>query len=150
MSADLPPAFSGTIVAMEPVTLIATAKFGLEAVVKREVLALGFTLIPLGSVSSAVLAQPKRLGEYKLEASASIHNMVLKGERLYISHYHHGVRVLDVSVPESPKRGMASTADRPPTRANASASPPTPSISRRRLRSEGRGRDPDALARRCR
>ena len=42
MSADLPHAFSGTIVAMEPVTLIATAKFGLEAVVKREVLALGF------------------------------------------------------------------------------------------------------------
>ena len=42
MYADLPHAFSGTIVAMEPVTLIATAKFGLEAVVKREVLALGF------------------------------------------------------------------------------------------------------------
>ena len=42
MSGDLPHAFSGTIVAMEPVTLIATAKFGLEAVVKREVLALGF------------------------------------------------------------------------------------------------------------
>ncbi len=48
-------------------------------------------------------AQPKRLGEYKLEANASIHNMVLKGERLYIAYYHHGVRVLDVSVPESPK-----------------------------------------------
>ncbi|MCY1082670.1 LVIVD repeat-containing protein [Archangium lansingense] len=46
---------------------------------------------------------PVRIGEYKLEASASIHNMVLKGERLYISHYHHGVRVLDVSVPENPK-----------------------------------------------
>jgi hypothetical protein len=46
---------------------------------------------------------PARIGEYKLEASASIHNMVLKGERLYIAHYHHGVRVLDVSVPEKPK-----------------------------------------------
>jgi hypothetical protein len=48
-------------------------------------------------------AQPKRLGEYKLEENASIHNMVLKGERLYIAYYHHGVRVLDVSVPESPR-----------------------------------------------
>ncbi|AKJ08208.1 Putative Ig-like domain protein [Archangium gephyra] len=47
--------------------------------------------------------QPKRLGEYKLEENASIHNMVLKGERLYIAYYHHGVRVLDVSVPESPR-----------------------------------------------
>jgi len=28
---------------------------------------------------------------------------VLKGERLYIAHYQHGVRVLDVSVPESPR-----------------------------------------------
>ncbi|WP_395834366.1 LVIVD repeat-containing protein [Archangium violaceum] len=46
---------------------------------------------------------PKRIGEYKLEANASIHNMVLKGERLYIAHYQHGVRVLDVSEPENPK-----------------------------------------------
>ncbi len=48
-------------------------------------------------------ANPKRLGEYKLEPNASIHNMVLKGQRLYIAYYHHGVRVLDVSTPESPK-----------------------------------------------
>lgn len=47
--------------------------------------------------------QPKRIGEYELEANASIHNMVLKGERLYIAYYHHGVRVLDVSEPENPK-----------------------------------------------
>ncbi|HYO55949.1 hypothetical protein [Archangium sp.] len=48
-------------------------------------------------------AHPKRIGGYALEANASIHNMVLEGERLYIAHYHHGVRVLDVSVPENPK-----------------------------------------------
>jgi hypothetical protein len=48
-------------------------------------------------------ARPKRIGEYALEENASIHNMVLKGERLYIAYYHHGVRVLDVSEPEKPK-----------------------------------------------
>jgi hypothetical protein len=48
-------------------------------------------------------AQPKRIGEYELEENASIHNMVLKGERLYLAYYHHGVRVLDVSVPERPR-----------------------------------------------
>ncbi|MFL5353631.1 LVIVD repeat-containing protein [Archangium sp.] len=49
-------------------------------------------------------AHPKRIGELKLGDNASIHNMVLKGERLYIAHYQHGVRVLDVSVPEEPKQ----------------------------------------------
>jgi hypothetical protein len=49
-------------------------------------------------------AHPKRIGEFKLGDNASIHNMVLKGERLYIAHYQHGVRVLDVSVPEEPKQ----------------------------------------------
>lgn len=48
-------------------------------------------------------AQPKRIGGYELEENASIHNLVLKGERLYIAYYHHGVRVLDVSQPENPK-----------------------------------------------
>jgi len=48
-------------------------------------------------------ARVERIGEYRLEANASIHNMVLKDQRLYIAHYHHGVRVLDVSVPESPR-----------------------------------------------
>jgi hypothetical protein len=47
--------------------------------------------------------KPEKLGEYKLEPNASIHNMVLKGERLYIAYYHHGVRVLDVSRPENPR-----------------------------------------------
>ncbi|PTL83279.1 hypothetical protein DAT35_14925 [Vitiosangium sp. GDMCC 1.1324] len=49
-------------------------------------------------------ASPRRVGEFKLEENASIHNMVLKGERLYIAHYQHGVRVLDVSEPENPKQ----------------------------------------------
>jgi hypothetical protein len=48
-------------------------------------------------------ASPKLIGEYRLEARASIHNMVLKGTKLYIAHYQHGVRVLDVSVPETPR-----------------------------------------------
>lgn len=47
---------------------------------------------------------PRRIGEYELEANASIHNMVLKGERLYIAHYQHGVRVLDVAEPEKPEQ----------------------------------------------
>ncbi|WP_239014650.1 LVIVD repeat-containing protein [Archangium violaceum] len=48
-------------------------------------------------------ARPKRIGGYELNENVSIHNMVLKGERLYIAHYQNGVRVLDVSVPENPK-----------------------------------------------
>lgn len=47
--------------------------------------------------------KPEKIGEYALEPNASIHNMVLKGERLYIAYYHHGVRVLDVSQPENPR-----------------------------------------------
>ncbi|MFP2930832.1 LVIVD repeat-containing protein [Pyxidicoccus sp. 3LG] len=45
----------------------------------------------------------KRIGEYRLSPGVSIHNMELKGERLYISHYQHGVRVLDVSKPKHPR-----------------------------------------------
>jgi len=48
-------------------------------------------------------AHPVQLGEYSLGPSVSIHNMVLKGSRLYVAHYQHGVRVLDVSVPERPR-----------------------------------------------
>ncbi|QRO02366.1 hypothetical protein JRI60_04075 [Archangium violaceum] len=47
---------------------------------------------------------PRRIGEYELEENASIHNMVLKGEKLYVAHYQHGVRVLDVSEPEKPRQ----------------------------------------------
>jgi hypothetical protein len=48
-------------------------------------------------------AQPKLIAEYKLDARASIHNMVLSGPLLYIAHYQHGVRVLDVTRPEAPR-----------------------------------------------
>lgn len=48
-------------------------------------------------------ANPKWIGEYALEPNASIHNMVLKDGRLYIAYYQHGVRVLDVTTPESPR-----------------------------------------------
>ncbi|NTX05648.1 hypothetical protein HUA75_28225 [Myxococcus sp. CA040A] len=43
------------------------------------------------------------MGEYRLPGWASIHNLELKGNRLYIAHYQHGVRVLDVSIPKSPR-----------------------------------------------
>lgn len=43
------------------------------------------------------------IGEYALRPQTSIHNMVLKGSRLYIAHYHEGLRVLDVSIPPRPR-----------------------------------------------
>jgi hypothetical protein len=43
------------------------------------------------------------IGEYRLTPGVSIHNMELKGDRLFLSHYQHGVRVLDVSLPQRPR-----------------------------------------------
>jgi hypothetical protein len=48
-------------------------------------------------------ARPRRIGEYRLEPNASVHNMVWREGRLYLAHYQHGVRVLDVTVPETPR-----------------------------------------------
>ncbi|MBZ4421520.1 LVIVD repeat-containing protein [Myxococcus sp. RHSTA-1-4] len=48
-------------------------------------------------------ARVELIGEYRLTPGVSIHNMELKGDRLYLSHYQHGVRVLDVSSPAHPK-----------------------------------------------
>jgi len=48
-------------------------------------------------------AQVKLIGEYRLRPGISIHNMELKGNRLYLAHYQDGVRVLDVSRPEHPR-----------------------------------------------
>ncbi|WP_224240653.1 LVIVD repeat-containing protein [Hyalangium gracile] len=45
-----------------------------------------------------------KLGEWRLRAQSSIHNMVLVDTRLYISHYQEGVRVLDVSTPSEPRQ----------------------------------------------
>ncbi|MCE9672132.1 hypothetical protein LY474_30430 [Myxococcus stipitatus] len=43
------------------------------------------------------------IGRYQLREHASIHNMVLVGNRLYLAYYQEGVRVLDVSVPPQPR-----------------------------------------------
>jgi hypothetical protein len=48
-------------------------------------------------------ADIRLIGEYRLTPGVSIHNMELKGDRLYLSHYQHGVRVLDVSLPQHPR-----------------------------------------------
>ena len=48
-------------------------------------------------------ADMRLIGEYGLRPELSIHNMVLKGTRLYIAYYQEGVRVLDVSVPPKPR-----------------------------------------------
>ncbi len=45
-----------------------------------------------------------KIGEFKLRDVTSIHNMILKGTRLYIAWYHEGVRVLDVSNPTQPRQ----------------------------------------------
>jgi hypothetical protein len=44
------------------------------------------------------------IGEWRLFEHVSIHNMVLVGTKLYVAHYQGGVRVLDVSVPETPRQ----------------------------------------------
>ncbi|RJS21926.1 hypothetical protein DRW03_16500 [Corallococcus sp. H22C18031201] len=43
-----------------------------------------------------------KIGEYQL-GNSSIHNMILRGKRLYVAYYQEGVRVLDVSNPTQPK-----------------------------------------------
>ncbi|MBU8894082.1 hypothetical protein KRR26_00625 [Corallococcus sp. M34] len=43
------------------------------------------------------------IGEYSRSPLLSIHNMVLKGKRLYIAYYQQGLRVLDVSIPPHPR-----------------------------------------------
>ncbi|NOK16644.1 LVIVD repeat-containing protein [Corallococcus carmarthensis] len=43
------------------------------------------------------------IGQVKKRPQTSIHNMVLKGTRLYVAWYHEGVRVFDVAHPEQPK-----------------------------------------------
>ncbi|MCY1030106.1 hypothetical protein OV207_01450 [Corallococcus sp. BB11-1] len=43
------------------------------------------------------------IGEHRMRATTSIHNMILKGTRLYVSWYQEGVRVFDVANPTRPK-----------------------------------------------
>ncbi|RKG85166.1 LVIVD repeat-containing protein [Corallococcus terminator] len=48
-------------------------------------------------------ARIRLLAQVKMRAETSIHNMVLKGTRLYVAWYHEGVRVFDVATPENPQ-----------------------------------------------
>ncbi|RKH60214.1 LVIVD repeat-containing protein [Corallococcus aberystwythensis] len=48
-------------------------------------------------------ARMKLIGEVRKRPQTSIHNMVLKGTRLYVAWYHEGVRVFDVAQPDQPK-----------------------------------------------
>ncbi|MBZ4419234.1 LVIVD repeat-containing protein [Myxococcus sp. RHSTA-1-4] len=45
-----------------------------------------------------------KIGEFRLSPVTSIHNMILRGNRLYIAWYHEGLRVLDVSNPTKPRQ----------------------------------------------
>jgi hypothetical protein len=44
-----------------------------------------------------------KIGEHRKRPFASIHNMILKGDRLYVAWYQEGLRVLDVSNPTKPR-----------------------------------------------
>ncbi len=44
-----------------------------------------------------------KIGEHRKRPVSSIHNMILRGDRLYIAWYQEGLRVLDVSNPTKPR-----------------------------------------------
>ncbi|RYZ46876.1 MAG: hypothetical protein EOO72_00945 [Myxococcaceae bacterium] len=43
-----------------------------------------------------------KLGEFRMRPITSVHNLILRGTRLYVAWYHEGLRVLDVSNPTKP------------------------------------------------
>ena len=45
-----------------------------------------------------------KIGEFRMRPPASIHNVLLKDDRLYIAWYQEGLRVLDVSNPTKPRQ----------------------------------------------
>jgi hypothetical protein len=45
-----------------------------------------------------------KIGEFRMRPVTSIHNMILRGDRLYIAWYQEGLRVLDVSNPTRPRQ----------------------------------------------
>ncbi|NMO21327.1 hypothetical protein HPC49_29940 [Pyxidicoccus fallax] len=45
-----------------------------------------------------------KIGEFRMRPVTSIHNMILRGTRLYIAWYQEGLRVLDVSNPTQPRQ----------------------------------------------
>ncbi|MCP3061566.1 hypothetical protein LXT21_22525 [Myxococcus sp. K38C18041901] len=44
------------------------------------------------------------IGTFRMRAPTSIHNMLLRGDRLYVAWYQEGLRVLDVSNPTQPRQ----------------------------------------------
>lgn len=45
-----------------------------------------------------------KIGQFKMRPVTSVHNMLLRGNRLYVAWYQEGVRVLDVSNPTKPRQ----------------------------------------------
>ncbi|QSQ13105.1 LVIVD repeat-containing protein [Myxococcus landrumensis] len=45
-----------------------------------------------------------KMGEFRMRQTTSVHNMLLRGNRLYVAWYQDGLRVLDVSNPTKPKQ----------------------------------------------
>jgi hypothetical protein len=43
------------------------------------------------------------IGEYQTRPEVSIHNMMLFGDRVYLTYYHDGVRIIDLSDPTRPQ-----------------------------------------------
>lgn len=46
---------------------------------------------------------PRKVSEYNARPSGLPHNVLIDGDRLLVSHYHDGVRLLDVRDPERPQ-----------------------------------------------
>ncbi|WP_338863775.1 hypothetical protein [Myxococcus stipitatus] len=45
-----------------------------------------------------------KIGEFRMRQTTSMHNMILRGNLLYVAWYQEGLRVLDVSNPTKPKQ----------------------------------------------
>jgi choice-of-anchor B domain-containing protein len=46
---------------------------------------------------------PRKVSEYNARPSGLPHNVMIDGDRLVVSHYHDGVRLLDIRDPERPR-----------------------------------------------
>jgi hypothetical protein len=45
-----------------------------------------------------------KIGEVRMRPQASIHNMILRGKKLYVAWYVEGLRIFDVSLPTAPQQ----------------------------------------------
>ncbi|MCP3168536.1 LVIVD repeat-containing protein [Myxococcus qinghaiensis] len=45
-----------------------------------------------------------KIGEFRMRKVTSMHNLILRGNLLYVAWYHEGLRVLDVSNPTKPRQ----------------------------------------------